>query len=752
MRQGAPHGLEAHTPNKGACNENQASLRRSRPAHGLLTACLMVLAAGPPDALAQTSASAARAVALREKYPDVRVYYPWRTPWGGAEQVTGARMGAAATARGAIGAWLDEYGAIFGPSAPEFAITNESELADGRIVVRFEQRIGEEAVGESHGRAVLAEGPAGWAVVYARCAALNVPPGGVARPLITAGEAKAIAATESRAARTGLPLTWSEPRRLIASNPEAEDPREARPMWATIGADIEWRIDPVQVVVDGLTGAVVRESPILARAFPPPAVSGTVSGTVLTGLDPYETQLACSSFSTQTQTIPRFRVELADEPGGAAVATTYTNNSGGYAFYGVSPPQDAVVRFVPDHQYFRLGVVESAVYLPGPVLDVEWGPIAGVEAAVPGVGSTVNYAYENNRGFGVDVEYEIGDMSAWLTVEQTRLFYKSELNPNQFYSGLDDDDLWVIVNEDQMSELSGIDKTAYFWDRDLVWLEFTFDAPVIVASAEGYSSTIGRDMPNLAYSTVVSHEYGHFALDEAFGINIRGANGNSGLHEGYAELPAILHHETDIIGAAGLGCIDSSTPKHVRDWTEIESEWTSAQNCQPVPYRRAQLLVLVWRSIRDAIGVAATSELFVEWSFLATPEPSPRYCYREGLSQYDSWDQSAREATLIEVLTADDTDNDITNGTPNEMDICAAFAAYGIEPDPLTHPDICDERAGTGCLVDFSGDGYFGIADILLFDQLMQARDERADLNRDGRFDLFDHLVLIDLGTRCIGK
>lgn len=99
------------------------------------------------------------------------------------------------------------------------------------------------------------------------------------------------------------------------------------------------------------------------------------------------------------------------------------------------------------------------------------------------------------------------------------------------------------------------------------------------------------------------------------------------------------------------------------------------------------------------------------------------------------------------MLVADDDNNDLSDGTPHDTEICNAFTAYGL---PESEEIDCPDGAGKlPCPVDFDEDGVFTVFDMLIFSRWLEEGSERADLNRDGRADLFDHLELLHLAAGC---
>lgn len=763
------------------------------------------------EARAQSTGSSAEAERLRGAYPGVSLHYPQRAAWAGAEQVYGRPMPvggrASESASDALTDWLDEHAAVFvglGDVARfDFEILGEAPLHNGRVVVRFTQRIADPRNPQQHlkvygvhGRALAREAVGGYMLNYVSCAALDVPSGGLATPTISAEAAKAIAATQS-AASEGRAMAWREPELVaMGAGLRAENPREARPAWRVGGADTENWLAMFDVFVDGLTGTILAEwdagpagicglcaseqdsdQPAslgmhhAARRLAhqhrrggekdstEPKVKGYVRGDVLQGFLPYVTQLACvpSTPDTDLVGLPRFLVELLDAPAGNVLASTRTDEDGYYEiFANVNLTQSSRVRFTPEHEFFKMAVITDYEFIPpgGSPPDVDlvaiWNLIHGVEKSIPS-SSEVDYVYQNNRGFGSTDEFEIADSSAYAILHRTRELMRSKLPAHSHFQGLDDQDLIVITTDDVLPVIPGLPFSRgalYAWEGYIIPVsEPLFGPPTIVFTSEGFTPSFGGfDAPDYAYSTVVSHEYGHYMLDAAFGIELIS---NRAIHEGYADLVSILFNGTDTIGDAGLGCIDSSTTKPIRDWVELDTTpWDpSARNCEASEYIRGEQLVLVWRAIRDDGGMSPEEvyQLFVDWSLLATAEPSPRYCEQIDPA-YTSRDRSARDATFLAVLIADDDNNDLSDGTPNSDVICAAFAKYFL-PENEMDPDPCAERVH--CAADLTADGVFDMFDILLLQRWIDQEDPRADLNGDGAIDHFDMLHLLNLSLSC---
>ncbi|UYV11795.1 MAG: hypothetical protein NCW75_10855 [Phycisphaera sp.] len=684
----------------------------------------------PSVAHAQKASALAEADLIRDTWPGVIVHFPFEEPWGGAELVCGEPMTTRATAREALEDWLFEHGSVFGPGTLGFEVTHVTEWQETRTFMRFTQNIEGIEAPESYGRALAHKTASGdWALSYVRCAALNVPQGGLPERLVDALQAKAIAATQSDAAMEGLITDWTEPELVLVPGSavlEPADPREARQVWELVGHDLRGRTSSVAVRIDAVTADIMAEWQLIVPFADD--VSGSVEGLVLAGEIPYETNMPCVAFSIQADTttvgIPRMRVELADTPSGAPVSSTYTDVNGDYAFTGVTILQNSVVRFIPEHEFFQLGYVDTNDNLQ--LIDPK-------EVSVPSDGLVPLYTYADNRpNPPMTDEYRIADMTAWTVVDSVRTFYKID---NQYIPGIDDDDLWVIPNE---TLLDPFPVTGAFYKPPSGLL----GVPAIVFSPEQLTPS---PLPNWAMATIISHEYGHFALDQAFGIPAE--SDKTAIHEGYSDVLAILHDETDLLGYATSGCTIMGEPRHGRDYSTPLWAWEPDDKCLGGKHQRSNRLVHAWRGIRTPLGYPIASDLFVKWSFLATPEPAPRYCFTQGLAGEND-DLSARDATFYEVLVADDDDGALNNGTPNDAVICAAFEFVQLPEFSPYGP--CPDSAGSGrCPMDFDGDGAFTAYDLIVLQAWAERDDDRADINRDGRIDLFDHLKAIEIGMSC---
>ena len=179
----------------------------------------------------------------------------------------------------------------------------------------------------------------------------------------------------------------------------------------------------------------------------------------------------------------------------------------------------------------------------------------------------------------------------------------------------------------------------------------------------------GGGCNNAAYTTVVAHEYGHY-------IVARQGLSQGSFGEGYGDSAAEMLYDT---GTIAEHFYTNGNPIRDNDNTIV------TYPCSGEIHYCGQVLGGVWWHMRENFGDAYGSapalemmrQLFVDWTIITTG---------------GSGNNGAHPGTAIEVLTLDDTDGNINNGTPNYNEICAAFELHGIDcpdvvPFTFTYPD-----------------------------------------------------------------
>jgi len=169
---------------------------------------------------------------------------------------------------------------------------------------------------------------------------------------------------------------------------------------------------------------------------------------------------------------------------------------------------------------------------------------------------------------------------------------------------------------------------------------------------------------NTNYSTVTAHEYGHFIVNR-LGL------AQGGFGEGYGDTVAMLLHDTAIVGEHFfLSGGDIRRPQQANQQYPCTSN--GIHTC-------GQILAGTWFDMRDLFadrfgtgeGLERIRDLQVDWSMITNG----------GTGQNTL--NSAHPGTAIEVLTLDDDDATLDNGTPNYDIICEAFNGHGIDCPPI---------------------------------------------------------------------
>jgi hypothetical protein len=167
---------------------------------------------------------------------------------------------------------------------------------------------------------------------------------------------------------------------------------------------------------------------------------------------------------------------------------------------------------------------------------------------------------------------------------------------------------------------------------------------------------VGGGCVNSAYSTVVSHEYGHHIVNQ---LNLsQGAFG-----EGFSDSVAIMIFDTGIIAEDFYG-----PGQPIRNPETANQQYP----CSNAIHTCGQVLGGFWREYRNIlvtrdgldVGLETARAEHAAWSNITT-----------GGQGSDAF----HPTSVIQVLTIDDTDGNINNGTPNYFQICNAANQHGIQ-------------------------------------------------------------------------
>ncbi|MBK7403351.1 MAG: hypothetical protein IPJ41_01635 [Phycisphaerales bacterium] len=185
----------------------------------------------------------------------------------------------------------------------------------------------------------------------------------------------------------------------------------------------------------------------------------------------------------------------------------------------------------------------------------------------------------------------------------------------------------------------------------------------------------GGGCNNSAYSTVVSHEYGHYI------VNNQGlAQGSFG--EGFGDCCSALLFDSGTVAEHFY-----TNGNAIRD----NENTIVTYPCGGEIHTCGQVLAGSWWYTRKNFGTTYGSgpglemvqQLFVDWLQMTTG---------------GSGNDSAYAGTVIEILTLDDNDGNLDNGTPNFDEITSAFALHNV-PVPDVQPILFSYPSGLPALL-----------------------------------------------------
>jgi hypothetical protein len=174
----------------------------------------------------------------------------------------------------------------------------------------------------------------------------------------------------------------------------------------------------------------------------------------------------------------------------------------------------------------------------------------------------------------------------------------------------------------------------------------------------------GNSCSNTAeIADVVYHEYGHRMLHARYATTPHGNIVNSSLNEAFADcFSALLRDDSRI----GIGFYTTNRYATLRDCFNAK---VFPRDISNDPHITGQILSGSFWDLRRTVGHAVAQKLFYDALVLNPDAPN---------STSTSDIETGTISTLMAVIAADDTDNDLTNGTPHLNDILSAFARHGI--------------------------------------------------------------------------
>ncbi len=317
--------------------------------------------------------------------------------------------------------------------------------------------------------------------------------------------------------------------------------------------------------------------------------------------------------------------------GGALVAQTLTDENGDYQFTGISPPVRVVPRLIGDSL-----TVTNCNGDPNCVGEesLECADVLTDPAGVP-----VDLEFNS-----VPDEYGTAEVNAFAVAQTTHDWFKG-LQPT--YPGIDQP-LEIMVNR---TNACG------------AWFDFFPRRIRLYERAPG-------ECNNTAFSTVVSHEYGHFIVSELIPSRATGPCGISNwrLYEGASDTIAALVWSTECVAADYQ--LDNTCLRNVD-----EPNYPLAECAQNYYTAGLALAGAVWDTRKNLITTFGGDELAAK--AVIDPLFADFLFITDGLLD---------ESVLVEMLIVDDDDLDLSNSTPHFNEIIDAF----VNDHAWSNPVNCD--------------------------------------------------------------
>lgn len=650
---------------------------------------------------------------LHERFPWAKTYVENEVTVG----VCGRAMTCAARPTDAAEAFLADHGEVFA-TALDLEQRFVARIKNGaKTVVGYRQRVEGLPVEGSIARVCLHDtgrpGAQRWAVVYAAGYVAN-PSLPLPERLVSGPQALAAARQDPRAASL---TRWGEPEEVLWWD-RAAGPQATTRAWKINGSGSVPQDGSWSFFVDARTGQIAAAKNNVFHAAPVPrdvTITGTVEGHRTPGLLPDTYKEGCEENDPEIGPMRNVLVQVIHN--GNVYSSAYTDENGEYSLLAPNGfsgevralligPEWTVTDFDGGDQK------DPPPNAPGNLSHscVQFLPKL-IEEGDPG--SVVDFEF-NSSGFPEcsSREFCTAAVNAHVLVDQGREHFYNRAGIDSAMPCLD-----VYVNFGG----AGLECRAQWFSGSDVSKILTNAVP-----QDGHCA-------NTAFSTVLTHELGHHLIAKVLEITAAGP-----FHEGCADTFSMFMHGTPVIGQDAQGC-----PSLHRDLSTATETFPVCDAGEP-GHIRGKVLGRAWFDIWGNIGgtgaaLAITRDLHVAWMMLATGDHA-------GASPCSTTLQSAGPFTLIEVLTADDDDDDIENGTPHEDEICAAFAGRSIFPP--SGFDVCQESGGHPCPADCdhsTGIGVLDILDYLCFMDRFQNQDPLAcDLDTStgvGVCDIFDALV-----------
>jgi hypothetical protein len=601
------------------------SMQRGRVLSHAVVLAVILLVAAPAHGSTVTHGQSRAAIArLKAQYPDVIVQQG-----GAGDRTLIGPMSVGRSPGAAAGRWMADHAEALGVSRKDLRVDSESPAGKHFGVARFHQTMDGLPVENSDIRVISLRGPRESRVVSVSSRVVAHLDGIFASDRVMA--AAALESVRSRPRHAGLTL-WTTPELVVFAGDDAPIPPVRA--WKFSGSgEAAGKRAAFTFFVDAATGETVRVRDILLEGGPEPRyLHGKIQAYATHGTLPDTT-------ANPEVKGPLFDVRARDQLTGEF---DFTDASGLY-FIPISG-------FGPGH------VVESD-------LIGEWVQVfnaQGDEFHFESSSTSGDFNYNTARD-----EFGTAQINAFIhTTNAHDLF--AAYQPQ--FTGLD---LTIAANANIDDVCNAyfdpVESSINFFNAG----EGEIGSPASVVFCE-----------NSAYSSIITHEYGHFAHWQL------GVESGGPFSEGYADSLAVLTHDDAQIGRDGITYINTGQVSPYRDIEAADKQFP----CTGEEHECGQVLAGIWWDISQALqsvqgpvaGLDEARDLFTTWS-LVTLGPDGG--------------QSAGQRTAVEILTVDDNDGDLCTPTPHSTEICASLEGHNIacpqsDCNENTEIDACDIQSG----------------------------------------------------------
>jgi hypothetical protein len=513
---------------------------------------------------------------------------------GVLDRIYGPPFGGGATARESFESFVRTFDGVFGLGDARLVYQGAQMLGHNAFIAgTFQEFYGDYPVDRGQ-VTLLVKNQIGYPLVLAVTGAKTVE-GPIAPPRISASAAinllKKHHPTLRDFAKPSLAIWMGETRGHLAWTFLASSPT-SRTGCTTCGSVPE----AVQAFVDAHSGEILEERDMIYTLD----VNGNVSGWATPGLKPDQ--------ASNPETLQPLHHLVVNISGGNSAETNasgnYTISHGGAAQVTVNAP------------------------LSGP-----WARVVNQAGATESLSQNVTPPGPADFIFNTSMaEFNTAQTNGFIHTNRIHDFVKA-FNPT--YPGID---IQIPVNVNVSGSCN-----AFFTTQGGPSINFY------------RASTTPNSCPNMAYSTVVYHEYGHFVVN-------RGGTNQGAYGEGMGDALACLLGDTPWTGedfrGPGTGPLRSAINSVTFPST---AEIHEAGNIVSGAFWGTVL------QLDSSVGHATGLNLVRGWAInsilLHPPYVSP--------------------GMTVDVLTLDDNDADITNGTPHYNEIAAGFGAKGLFAPPI---------------------------------------------------------------------